>query len=658
MPEQVRRTRPRRGKPKNRSSGNNRQDEKSQEGSTVAVKEWNRNKVDKQAKDTEGQAEGSGQDCIVCAEEIQVAALTSCNHIVCEKCALRQRVLYEKKQCLVCRTDVDRMIFTYHPPSSLHYDDVPSSEIVSSEEKYGIDFTSEAVKEVSLGLLDWKCPIASCQGATFSTFKKLNEHVREKHNLVYCSLCAKFKKAFPSELKLYTTRELQKHQAHGDEEGFKGHPMCKFESGKRFYSEDELFVHMREKHERCHVCDQIDSSKPQYFKDYNQLFEHFTEEHFVCTVPSCLDKKFVVFRDEFDLQAHMVKEHPELYGKDRVLFSTSASHFGTRLSVLSADERSTIADEVPEDTNQMKRLRLEERARHYLHYDQTKLDEFRKANQRYTDDELNAAQLYAEYQRIFGSDQTTDSEGTTVDYSVLIYELSNLFAAKSKKRKDLEAINGPALQQREMSEKFPALPGTSAATSVIGGNWASNQMRRGLSGTIENEELFPSLPATGNVRFTKKKSKKKSTWAPPVNAASIPGYSLSRNSSSASISSRPMASSSSASMSSILSGLSGAASTAPVIHTGTSSRTGQYNFTSTQPVKKLDDSLFPKLAPTKKKPPRVNPVNNSMGPWGSGIQENQQNTDDPFDMSGLGRSLRVKGKGKKKKVVYHIGVGH
>lgn len=93
-----------------------------------------------------------------------------------------------------------------------------------------------------------------------------------------------------------------------DQSGFKGHPLCGF-CGERFYDDDKLYEHCRMKHERCFICDRRDSRKPHYYMDYNALEEHFKKDHYLCSDRECLEKKFVVFESEMDLQAHQLSDH-------------------------------------------------------------------------------------------------------------------------------------------------------------------------------------------------------------------------------------------------------------------------------------------------------------------------------------------------------------
>jgi len=138
----------------------------------------------------------------------------------------------------------------------------------------------------------------------------------------HSDLCSWNKKVFTHEHTLFTAQELRKHERVGDDQpgsenqsGFKGHPECAF-CRQRFYSSDELYVHCREKHERCFLCDRTNpSAQQQYYVDYDSLLVHFSDDHFMCGEQECLDKKFVVFDSEMDLKAHQLEAHPNLFSK-------------------------------------------------------------------------------------------------------------------------------------------------------------------------------------------------------------------------------------------------------------------------------------------------------------------------------------------------------
>lgn len=143
------------------------------------------------------------------------------------------------------------------------------------------------------------------------------------HTNARSDLCTRNKKVFTHEHELFTHTELRKHEKFGDDNpgavdqsGFKGHPECGF-CNQRFYGDDELYTHCRDKHERCHICDRNSSnSKQQYYMDYNELEKHFGSVHFLCPDSECMEQKFVVFDSEIDLKAHQLAKHPHGLSKE------------------------------------------------------------------------------------------------------------------------------------------------------------------------------------------------------------------------------------------------------------------------------------------------------------------------------------------------------
>jgi E3 ubiquitin-protein ligase ZNF598 len=119
----------------------------------------------------------------------------------------------------------------------------------------------------------------------------------------------KHRKVFISEQVLYSSAsQLHKHEDKGDPSlKLKPHPMCKY-CDVRFFSDEELFRHCEESHFKCWICER-GNVLFNYFRDYKHLEEHFDNKHFLCSDKECLEKKFVVFRTQFELQAHEVSSH-------------------------------------------------------------------------------------------------------------------------------------------------------------------------------------------------------------------------------------------------------------------------------------------------------------------------------------------------------------
>ncbi|GAV28905.1 hypothetical protein PMKS-002383 [Pichia membranifaciens] len=637
--------------------------------------------------------------CLICAENIEVASLSPCNHRVCHMCSFRNVALYKKHQCLVCRTEVPHFIYTENLKCD-KFDDIGKSQLIPAfKGDHGVRFTSEYAKDKTLRLLEYTCPIKSCSfhEKKLSNFKELNNHVKDAHDKYYCELCAKFKKAFISELKLNSRKQLHQHQTKGDSIGFNGHPECKFCTNKRFYSDDELYVHMRDHHEKCHICQQIDSNNPQYFRNYDHLAQHFRSAHYVCTVQSCLDQKFVVFRDDFDLQTHMAKEHAGLMGNN-ILFSTNT--FNNQLHTVPNNKKKGKAPAnkggSDNDSYTLKKKRLEERAKHYLNYSKPDIDKFLVVNEEYRDGSLTAQEIVGKYHEIFKNSKD-------VDYDLLIYELSGLFPSKSDLRKNLEAINRPQLEVRELKERFPALPGIGNSLQQSfwgGGNTSRSSSKLKLSGSgstsmgssnmpmlpVDDSPLFPELPRASswaNTRSASQCSSNSSTSgrvqtrgmssnSTPINGYSIPGYNPLPAKGSKSKSKNPWSSTQrvstiNPSASTSFPSLPTTSMAKPATKSSSFSPSLSPSYTTprsttprlTTPNRPVDESLFPSLPKEqpKKVIPRVKPAVAISGAWGAGTVDSRDSSpSDGFDLDIIGTSVKnVKGK-KGKKVVYRIGL--
>ena len=266
----------------------------------------------------EGEVEA--EVCFICASPVAHNSVAPCNHRTCHICALRWRALYKTKACAHCRTNSDFIIFT--DDATKRFEDFKDQDFVRVDNNLGICFDKQEIFEDTVLLLRYNCPIETCDVACLG-WPDLHRHVKGVHGKVMCDLCTRNKKVFTHEHELFTMNELRRHEKFGDDNpgavdqsGFKGHPECGF-CRKRFYGDDELYVHLREKHEKCHICDrQGTNQQQQYFLDYDALEQHFGKDHFLCLDKECLEQKFVVFASEIDLRAHQLEKHPNGMSKD------------------------------------------------------------------------------------------------------------------------------------------------------------------------------------------------------------------------------------------------------------------------------------------------------------------------------------------------------
>jgi hypothetical protein len=216
------------------------------------------------------------------------------------------------------QTESDFVVFSRTEKEFTEFKDI---DIAVTDAALGIRFTDTTIRDDTLLILRYNCPDPKCDVACLG-WGDLYYHVQRAHQKVMCNLCTQYKKVFTHEHDLFTPKQLRQHQEHGDDKpgaidqsGFKGHPKCGF-CKESFYGDDELFVHCREKHERCHICDRRTPGRPHYYLNYNTLEEHFRKDHFLCPDKECLEKKFVVFDSEMDFKAHNLEAHPDGLTKD------------------------------------------------------------------------------------------------------------------------------------------------------------------------------------------------------------------------------------------------------------------------------------------------------------------------------------------------------
>ncbi|XP_011501913.1 PREDICTED: zinc finger protein 598 [Ceratosolen solmsi marchali] len=246
--------------------------------------------------------------CVVCYKNVEYYSIGMCEHPVCFECSTRMRVLCQQNECPICRQDLPKVVFTKEIKAFRFLKKGNLLDI-----KYNIYFDNAEIQNKFLILLAHTCTI--CANQVFGSFTNLQDHMKRKHDLHYCQLCADNLKIFSYERRCYTRAELSKHQSKGDQDdkSHKGHPLCEF-CDQRYMDVDELYRHLRRDHLFCHFCDA--DGFHQYYNSYDYLRKHFQTEHHLCEEGSCISEPLTsVFRTDIDLRAHKAKKHGKQLGK-------------------------------------------------------------------------------------------------------------------------------------------------------------------------------------------------------------------------------------------------------------------------------------------------------------------------------------------------------
>lgn len=128
-------------------------------------------------------------------------------------------------------------------------------------------FEDQAYHDEIHSLFQARCPMCN---SGFKSLDQLSQHVKTAHKLQYwyylrpasiskinSQTCLNHHKVFLNEKVLYTPELLEKHKREGDKLlNIKPHPVCAY-CKTMFFSEEELYIHCKEKHETCFICDRF-----------------------------------------------------------------------------------------------------------------------------------------------------------------------------------------------------------------------------------------------------------------------------------------------------------------------------------------------------------------------------------------------------------------
>ncbi|WFC98713.1 RING-type E3 ubiquitin transferase [Malassezia yamatoensis] len=257
------------------------------------------NQSEKAVENAPIEADEDAEICFICAEPVTLFSVPPCNHRVCHICSMRLRALWKKRDCTFCKAEATNVIFT--PNADRNFGDFSPAELPYRDDKLSISFEREKDYHDTIAMLRFNCPVGRCEVMS-SGWSDLKSHVKREHSRLLCDLCIKHKKIFSHEHSIYTAASLQEHLT-------SDHRYCEY-CRQHFYSDDELWVHMRDRHEQCHICkSRSEEERWRYYKDYRMLEQHFRDAHYLCPDAQCLAQKFVVFENQMEFQVHQVQEH-------------------------------------------------------------------------------------------------------------------------------------------------------------------------------------------------------------------------------------------------------------------------------------------------------------------------------------------------------------
>jgi hypothetical protein len=263
--------------------------------------------------------------CIVCCERMDCCGLGECGHrICCGLCTFRLRLLHHDEKCVLCKAKLEKVFIirlteprTFADFQKLVWGKIGGAGLVVDDRTANVGsafFTEECLdfKQQIDSLREARCDECS-PPVKFANVKSLERHLADVHHgKSICKLCLEHRGLFLMEHARMTPAELTAHYQRGDgTKSFEGHPTCKFCRNLSFYNTDQLYKHLNDAHETCHLCAK-QGTRYQYFRDYPSLEIHFGQAHYLCDDPKCREQRFVnAFLTELQLQAHTATEHPE-----------------------------------------------------------------------------------------------------------------------------------------------------------------------------------------------------------------------------------------------------------------------------------------------------------------------------------------------------------
>lgn len=138
----------------------------------------------------------------------------------------------------------------------------------------------------------------------------LQRHMDQVHKMYYCALCLNNKPVFTFEQEMFKKQELRMHTD-------RHHHRCEHCPNEIFYDYDALYRHYRDKHFLCELCKKMGKKKRnkrtgaveyEVYADAAALRAHCNRKHYTCKKRQC---EGLAFPDATMLANHMLLVHGE-----------------------------------------------------------------------------------------------------------------------------------------------------------------------------------------------------------------------------------------------------------------------------------------------------------------------------------------------------------
>lgn len=129
-------------------------------------------------------------NCLICKEDRHYYAYGNCEHKgVCIYCSMRMRILYKDKKCPVCTLKLENVYMCDIVDSiqSIHQLEKAKDGMLKDDDfdENGIYYTSFCLKEESLLLRNFICPVKNCNEGSFESMNYLINHMNKVHKRYY-----------------------------------------------------------------------------------------------------------------------------------------------------------------------------------------------------------------------------------------------------------------------------------------------------------------------------------------------------------------------------------------------------------------------------------------------------------------------------------------